>query len=137
MQSNDYTLPRPPDPTSIMLDQMRELRSETRQISEALGWSMGQLSAGREVHRELKTGMRNLELTTATLAKDVAELKRDRILPRKEPEKTSVTGFMDSASDLLQAGRPYLFICAAFGGKLLGLGPSWIEPLVEKVVSAL
>lgn len=130
MHSNGNTghYPHPPDLASIMLDQTRELRMETREQSHMLGWIMAQLRSGSEVHRELKADVRELKA-------DVALLKASAPAANTKPVKINVT--LDSIAGLLHAGRPYLFICAAVAGKLLGLGPSWIEPLAEKVVSAL
>jgi len=118
----------PPDPTSILLDQTRELREETRNQSHMLGWIMAQLSTGGEIHKELKADVRELKA-------DVALLKSAAVvIPQRSAKFTSMA---DSLAGLLHAGKPYLIVCALVAGKYFGFGPSLIEPLIAKVVAAL
>lgn len=114
----------PPDHTAILLDQTQALRKQ----SNALGWIMSQLNSGSEVHRELKADVRALK-------EDVAQLKASAAPKDSKPLKFNVIA--DSLAGLLHAGRPYLVCAVLVAGKLLGLGPSWIEPLIEKLAKAL
>lgn len=112
----------PPDYTAILLDQNKELRNQ----SNALGWIMSQLSTGSEVHRELKADVKALK-------DDMAQLRASQ--QGNKPAKFKAIA--DSLSGLLHAGIPYLVCFVLVAGKLLGLGPSWIEPLIERLAKAL
>lgn len=114
-----------PDHTAILLDQTQELRRQ----SNALGWIMAQLSTGSEVHRELKQDVQELKADVAQL-KSASSKNNDQ-----KPARFNVIA--DSLAGLLHAGRPYLVCAVLVAGKLLGLGPSWIEPLIEKLAKAL
>lgn len=114
----------PPDHTAILLDQTQELRKQ----SNALGWIMSELSTGRTVHTELKADVRALK-------DDVAQLKASATPKDSKPLKFNVIA--DSLAGLLHAGKPYMVCGVLVAGKLLGLGPSWIEPLIEKLARAL
>ena len=133
MQSNGSAgMFHPPDHTAILLDQTQELRRQ----SNALGWIMSQLSTGSEVHRELKQGHAALNKTMQEVQADVAQLKASSAQKvDHKPVKFNVVA--DSIAGLLHAGRPYFICIALLAGKSLGLGPSWIEPLIEKLARAL
>lgn len=128
----------PPD-NSMLLEQLfesqRDQTKELRQQSNALGWIMAQLSTGSGVHRELKAAVSELKETAHELKADVALLKAAASPEKQSPAKFNVIA--DSLAGLLHAGRPYLVCVVLVAGKLLGLGPSWIEPLIKKLGEAL
>lgn len=146
MQYNGHQM-HPPDHTAILLDQTQELRKQ----SNALGWIMSQLNSGSEVHKELRGDTRELKAAVQELKSDVAQLRAvklatgqhvkeliadvARLKTSNKPLKLNVIA--DSLAGLLHAGRPYLVCVVLVAGKLLGLGPSWIEPLIEKLAKAL
>lgn len=115
----------PPDHTAILLDQTQELRRQ----SNALGWIVSQLQHGSEIHKELKSDVREVKA-------DVALLKAAAVPGgTRNPVKFNVMA--DSLAGLLHAGKPYLIVCALVAGKWVGWAPSLIEPLIAKVVAAL
>ncbi len=130
MQYNGHQM-HPPDHTAILLDQTQELRKQ----SNALGWIMSQLSSGNEVHKELRGDTRDLKIAVQELKSDVAQLKASATPKDSKPLKFNVIA--DSLAGLLHAGKPYMVCGVLVAGKLLGLGPSWIEPLIEKLAKAL
>lgn len=126
MHSNgkDYPNFPPPDHTAILLDQTQELRRQ----SHALGWLVGQQQQSHEFRTEVRQ-----DLTAIKARLQIVEAR-----PSMEPHRPSrFNASIDSLSGLLHAGRPYLIACVLLLGKYLGLGPSWIEPLVEKIVKSL
>lgn len=120
----------PPDHTAILLDQTQELRRQ----SSALGWIVAQLQHGASLHQEFRTAHHEHRQDLA-LIKDRLKAVEDRGQSPKRPP--GYGPLFDSLAGLLNSGRPYLIACTLLLAKWLGLGPSWIDPLIQKIVSAL
>lgn len=119
MRSNGNHYPMgPPDHTAILID----LLQETRQQSHQLGWIAGSLQAVRSDQVEIKGRVSALE------AKPSA---------KEDQSRHRFRDWASSMSELMREGRPYLIVVALVLGKFLGLGPSWIEPLAERIINAL
>jgi len=114
---------RPPDSTVILLEQLHESqRDQTNllhSLSNAQGWIMARLHLGDQFHAEVKDRLTAIEKQLPGQATGTLSSK------------------MESMSGLLNAGRPYLVAVLLLAGKWLGLGQSWIEPLLSKIVAAL
>jgi len=114
---------RPPDPTVILLEQLHESqRDQTNllhSLSNAQGWIMARLHSADQFQAKVECRLMAIE----------------KQLPTQN--SGSMTAKMESMSGLLNAGRPYLVAALLLAGKWLGLGPSWIEPFMAKIVAAL